>query len=69
MGYVYFKNYYKVIAIDLSKKPALDADPKVIQKINFTGNLYRTGKTKTFFIIQETKEIILGFSQGNVRVL
>ena len=28
-----------MIAIDLSKKQALNADPKTIQQINFTGNL------------------------------
>ena len=28
-----------MIATDLSKQQALDADPKTIQKINFTGNL------------------------------
>ena len=27
----YFKNYYKMIAIDLSKQQALDADPRAIQ--------------------------------------
>ena len=28
-----------MIAIDLSKQEALDPDPKVMQQINFTGNL------------------------------
>ena len=27
---VYFKNYYKMIAIDLSKQQTLDADPRTI---------------------------------------
>ena len=27
------KNHYKMIAIDLSKQQALDADPKAIQKL------------------------------------
>ena len=35
----YTNGYYKMIAIDLSKQQALDADPKSIQRINFTGNL------------------------------
>ena len=35
---IYFKNYYKLIAVDLSKQQALDADPKAIQQINFTSN-------------------------------
>ena len=30
LGYYYFKNYYSMIAIDLSEQQALDADPKVI---------------------------------------
>ena len=29
----------KMIAINLNKQQALDADPKTIQQINFTGNL------------------------------
>ena len=37
----YFKDYYKVIAIDLSKQKALEADPKAKQQINFTGYLER----------------------------
>ena len=39
--HTYFKMYYKMIAIDLSKQQALHADPKVIQQINFTENLDR----------------------------
>ena len=30
LDYHYFKNYYKVITIDLSKQQVLDADPKAI---------------------------------------
>ena len=41
LDYNYFNEYYKMIAIDLSKQPTLDADPKAIQEINFTGNLER----------------------------
>ena len=33
LDYSYFKNYYKMIAIDVSKQQALDADPKAIQQI------------------------------------
>ena len=39
LDYPYFNNYYKVIAIDLSKQQTFDADPRAIQQINFTGNL------------------------------
>ena len=58
-----------MIAIDLSKQQALDADPKAVQQINFTGNLERDGNTKMFFIIEEAKETILDFPQGTVKVL
>ena len=61
--------YYKTIAIDLSKEESLDADPKVIQQINFTGNPNRAWNATMFFIIEEAKETILNFSQGTVRVL
>ena len=39
LDYVYLQNYYKMIAVDLSKQQALGADPKAIQQINFTANL------------------------------
>ena len=32
LDYPYFKENYKLIAIDLSKQQALDADPKEIQQ-------------------------------------
>ena len=39
LDYIYFKTYYKMIAIDLSKQEALDTDLKAIQQIRFTANL------------------------------
>ena len=39
LDYNYYNNYYKMIAIGLSKQQALDADRKAIQQINFTGNI------------------------------
>ena len=36
LDYPYFKKDYKLIAIDLSKKPKAYADPKTIEQINFT---------------------------------
>ena len=53
-----------MIAIDLSKQQALDADPKAIQQINFTGNLDRPAGATMFFIVEETKETVLDFSQS-----
>ena len=37
----YFNEHFELIAMDLSKQQALDVDPKVIQKINLTGNLFQ----------------------------
>ena len=51
-----------MIAIDLSKQQALDADPRAIQQINFTANLDRAGNTTMFFIIEEAKETVSEFS-------
>ena len=33
LDYAYFKDYHKMIAIDLSKQQALDPDPRAIQQI------------------------------------
>ena len=62
--YNYFKKYYEMIPIDLSKQQAFDADP--MQKINFTGNLKQ--QATIFFIIEEAKETVLDFSQGTIKV-
>ena len=56
-----------MIAIDLSKQQALDADPKSIQQINFTGNLEQ--QATIFFIIEDAKESAWDFSQWTVKVL
>ena len=59
----FFKNYcYKMIVINLSKQQAPDADPKAIQEIKFTG------KRTMFSINEQTKETILDFSRGTVRL-
>ena len=58
-----------MIAIDLSKQQARDADPRAIQQINFTANLDRDENTTIFFIIEEAKETVLDFSQGTIKVL
>ena len=69
LDYTYFKKYYKMIAIDLSKQQALDADPQAIQQINFTANLDREGKTRFYLILEEAKETVFEFSQGTAKVL
>ena len=69
LDYPYFIDTYKMIAVDLSKQQALDADPRAIQQINFTANLDRAGNIRVYFILEEAKETILELSQGAVKVL
>ena len=69
LDYSYFKENYKMIAIDLSKQRALDVDPTAIQQINFTAHWDRARNATMFFITEEEKETVLDFSQGTVTVL
>ena len=43
LDYPYYKENYKMIAIDLGKLQAVDANPRATQQINFTANLKRAG--------------------------
>ena len=60
-----------MIAIDLNKQQAPDADPKPMQQINFKVNLARNPvpNTTMLFIIEDAKETILNVSKGTVKVL
>ena len=69
LDYPYFKDSYKMIAVDLSRQQSLDADHRTIQQINFTTNLDRAGNKRIYFILEEAKETILNFAQGTVKVL
>ena len=53
LDYSYFNNYYKMIAIGLSKQQVFDTDPRAIQQINFLANLDRAGNTTMSFVIVE----------------
>ena len=48
LDYDYFKKYYKLIAIDLSKQQLLQENEDLIQQINFIGRLEQAAN---FFII------------------
>ena len=69
LDYPYFKKYCKLVAIDLRKQQKLNADPREIQQINFTGNLDRAEGATMFFIIEEAKETVLDFSKEAVKAL
>ena len=66
----YFKEHYKLIAIDLSKQQKkIDVDPKAIQRDNSNGNPEQDGNTQKIFIIEEVKETVLHISKRAVEVL
>ena len=54
LDYDYFKKYYKLIAIDLSKQQVLQENEDLIQQINFIGTLKQAANV---FIIIEKKNI------------
>ena len=68
IDYRYFKNYHEIIATNVSKQQKLVADPKSVLEINFTGNLDWGGMKQMFFTIKNTKETVLDFSKGTVKV-
>ena len=49
LDYPYYKTYYKIIAIDLSKQQKLDTYWKRVQQISFAGNLTRVGGCNNVF--------------------
>ena len=63
----YFEKNYRLIAADLSKQKALDADPKAIQQIIFTGKT--DNQIRVYYILEQSKETILEFSKGTTKVL
>ena len=71
LDYAYFKDNYRLIAVDLSKQKALDADPRAIQQIVFQwvvgGN--DGAKIRLYTILEQSKETMLEFSKGTAKVL
>ena len=63
----YFKKYYKLIAIDLSKQQVLQENEDLIQQINFIGRLEQAANV--FIIIEKKEHTILEFSQKFANVL
>ena len=67
LDYDYFKKYYKLIAIDLSKQQVLQENENLIQQINFVGRLEEAANV--FIIIEKKEETVLEFSQNFANVL
>ena len=67
LDYDYFKKYYKLIAIDLSKQQVFQENEDLIQQINFIGRL--TEAANVFIIIEKKEKTILEFSQNLANVI
>ena len=61
LDYNYFKKYFKLIAIDLSKPQVLQENKGLIQQINFIGKLEEA--VNVFIIIEKKENTILELSQ------
>ena len=66
LDYNYFKKHYKLVAVDLSEQKELDADPRAHQQIEFKYML-RTDST-IYWVLEKSKETILEFYKGTVKV-
>ena len=72
LDFAYFEKNYRLIAVDLSKQKALDADSRAIQQIIFTGKIKATeANTRViiYFVLEKPKETILQFAKGTTKVL
>ena len=67
LDFAYFEKNYRLIAADLSKQKALDADSRAIQQIIFTGRA--NSDAMIYYILKQSKETILQFSKGRTKVL
>ena len=68
LDYEYFKEHYKLIAIDLSKQIELE-NKDIKQQINFIGNLDRDDGAIMFFIIEKSEETIIEFLQNYASIV
>ena len=66
LDFNYFDKHYKLVAVDLSKQKELDADPRAVQQIEFK---YMLGTNSTiYWVLEKSKETILEFYKGTVKV-
>ena len=66
LDFDYFKKHYKLVDVDLSKQKELDADPRAIQQIELK---YMLGTNSTiYWVLEKSKETILEFYRGTVKV-
>ena len=66
------KKKNRLIAADLSKQKALDADTRAIQRITFTGKIKAAAdctRVIIYYVLEQSKETMLEFSKGTTKVL
>ena len=72
LDFTYFGKNYRLIAVDLSKQKALDADSRAIQQIIFTGKIKAAAdntRVIIYYILEQSKETMLEFAKGTTKVL
>ena len=67
LDFAYFKEKYRLIAADLIKREALDADSRAIQQVIFTGKA--SADVVIYYILEKSKETLLEFSKVTAKVL
>ena len=71
LDFAYFEKSYRLIAADLTKQKALDADSRAIQQIIFTGKIKAAAdntRVIIYYILEQSKETILEFSKRTTKV-
>ena len=66
LGYEYFKDNYKLIAVGLNKRNALDADPRATQQLVFQG--FAGQKLIQYIFLEKSKETVIEFFEGIAKV-
>ena len=72
LDFAYFERHYRLIAVDLRKQKALDADSRAIQQIIFTGKIKAAeadARVIIYYILEKSKETVLEFAKGITKVL
>ena len=72
LDFAYFEENYRLIAADLSKQKALDADSRAIQQTIFTDKKRSAAANTSViinYILEQSKETVLRFSKGKTKVL
>ena len=63
LNHPYFKVHYQVIAINLSKQQALDADPRVTEQISLLEIQIVQEKKQCFFFLEKQKKLFWIFQK------